>query len=134
MPSNPLRSHALPTELVRLPSNTLRSTLFKNFQSLPVMTKILFNTQPYHHCQLPWHFDMAIWRSSGLWNGGGGELCSSCACMLHYFNRVWLFDTLWIVVLQAPVSTRFSRPKFLEWAAMPSSGGSSWSRDETCIS
>ena len=37
-----------------------------------------------------------------------------CVCML---SRVWLFDTLWAVARQAPLSTEFSRQEY--WSELP---------------
>ena len=53
------------------------------------------------------------------------------------FSCVWLFATLWTIAhqtplspwtaaCQAPLSMGFLRKKILEWVAMPSSKGSSW--------
>ena len=42
--------------------------------------------------------------------------------MLSCFSCVWLFETLWIVAHQAPLSMGFSRQEYT-----PSSKGSSWS-------
>ena len=39
------------------------------------------------------------------------------ACMLSYFSCVGLFETLWTVVSQAPLSMGFSRQKC--WSALP---------------
>ena len=41
--------------------------------------------------------------------------------------------TIWTVAFQVPLSMEFSR-QILEWVAMPFSRGSSWPRDQTCIS
>ena len=57
-----------------------------------------------------------------------------CVCMLSHFSRVQLFTTLWTVARQAPLSMGILQAKTLEWVAMPSSRGSSWPRDRTCIS
>ena len=52
------------------------------------------------------------------------------ACMLSRFSHVQLFATPWTVAL-----CPWDFPgKTLEWAAMPSSRGSSWPRDHTCSS
>ena len=50
------------------------------------------------------------------------------------FSRIWLFVTTWTVAHQAPLSMGFSRQELLEWAAMPSSRGSSRPRDRTHVS
>ena len=44
-------------------------------------------------------------------------------CMLSHFNWVQLFATLWTVACQVPLS----QTRILEWVAMPSSKGSSYS-------
>ena len=65
---------------------------------------------------------------------GKSEPQSVCVCMLSHFSRVQLFTTLWTVACQAPLSMGILQAKILEWVAMPSSRGSSWPRDRTCIS
>ena len=57
-----------------------------------------------------------------------------CACTLSCFVCVWLFATLWTVACQALSVHRILQAKILEWGAMPSSRGSSWLRDQTCLS
>ena len=57
-----------------------------------------------------------------------------CACMLSCFSCVWLFVTLWTVGFQAPLSMGILQGWILEWVAMPSSRGSSQSRDQTQVS
>ena len=47
---------------------------------------------------------------------------------------VQFFATSWTVACQAPLSMELSRQELLEWVAMPSSSGSCWSRDWTCVS
>ena len=54
----------------------------------------------------------------------------SFLCMLSCFGCVWLFVTPRTVACQAPLSMGFSR----QWVPMPSSRGSSWPRDGTCVS
>ena len=49
-------------------------------------------------------------------------------------NRVRLFATPWPVARQAPLSMRILQARVLEWAAMPSSRGSSQPRDQTQVS
>ena len=51
----------------------------------------------------------------------------------QWLNHVWRFVTLWIVALQVPLSIGFLGKK-LEWVAISSSRGSSWPRDQPCIS
>ena len=55
--------------------------------------------------------------------------------MLSYFNCVRLFGTLWIITcLMAGFSIHgILQGRMLEWLAMPSSRGPSWSRDRTII-
>ena len=49
-----------------------------------------------------------------------------CVCArAHALGRVQLFVTPWTVARQAPLSMEFSRPRILEWVAMPFSRGSS---------
>ena len=38
-------------------------------------------------------------------------------CMLSHSSRVQLFETLWTIVFQAPVSTEFSRQEY--WSGLP---------------
>ena len=54
-----------------------------------------------------------------------------CLCAKS-LQSVRLFATPWTVARQAPLSMGFSSP--LEWVAVPSSRGSSQSRDGTCVS
>ena len=56
----------------------------------------------------------------------------SWACMytLNRYSHVWLFETLWTVAHQAPLSTAFSRQEY--WSGLPSSRGLSWPRDRIC--
>ena len=56
-----------------------------------------------------------------------------CACLLSCFSRVWLFSTLWTVARQIPLSMGVLQASTLE-LAMPSSRGSSWPTEWTCIS
>ena len=54
--------------------------------------------------------------------------------MLSHFSHVWLFATLWTVAHQAPPFIHgILQARMLEWEAMPSSSGSSWPRDRTCV-
>ena len=59
------------------------------------------------------------------------EIWCIYVCVL---SRVQLFATPWPVACQASLSIGFSRPEILEWVAISSSSGSSWPRDQTCIS
>ena len=56
------------------------------------------------------------------------------ACMLILFSFVWLFATPMDVARQAPLSMGILPARILEWAAIPSSRGSSRSRDQTLVS
>ena len=56
------------------------------------------------------------------------------ACVLSSFSCVWLFVTSWTVALQAPLSMGILQVRILKWVTMPSSRGSSWPRDQTCVS
>ena len=49
-------------------------------------------------------------------------------------GRVPFFATPWTVARQAPLSMRILQARILEWVAMPSSRGSSQSRDQTQVS
>ena len=51
-----------------------------------------------------------------------------------HFSCVWLFATPWTVARQAPPSTGILQARILEWAARPSSRGSSWPRYRTRLS
>ena len=57
-----------------------------------------------------------------------------CICILSHFSHAWLFVTPWTVAHQALLSMGILPARILEWVAMPSSKGSSQSRDWTCIS
>ena len=59
-------------------------------------------------------------------------------CYMHYvctqlFGCVWLFETPWTVVHQAPLSVELWT-RILEWVAISSSKGSSQPRDRICSS
>ena len=56
------------------------------------------------------------------------------AVMYLVFNHVQLFVTPWAVVCQAPLSMGILQTRKLEWVAMPSSRGSSQTRDWTLVS
>ena len=57
-----------------------------------------------------------------------------CACVLSHFSRVGLFVIPWTVACQSPLSMEILQARILEWAAMPSSRGSSRPRDQTSVS
>ena len=54
-------------------------------------------------------------------------------CMLSCFSLVWLYVILWTVARPAPLSMGILQARILEWFAMPSSRGSSWSRYRTGV-
>ena len=56
------------------------------------------------------------------------------ACVLIHLSHVQLFEILWTVAHQAPLSMEFSKQNILEWIAMPSSMGSSQPRERICVS
>ena len=56
------------------------------------------------------------------------------SCVLSRFSHVRFFVTPWTAAHQASLSMGFSRPRILEWVAMPSSRGSSQSRDRSQVS
>ena len=56
------------------------------------------------------------------------------ACMPSHFSCIRLCVTSWTLTCQAPLSMGFSRQEYWSRLPMPSSRGSSWSRDPTCIS
>ena len=49
-------------------------------------------------------------------------------------NCIWLFETPWTAACQALFVHWIFQARILEWVAISSSRGSSWSRDQTCIS
>ena len=55
-------------------------------------------------------------------------------CVLSCFSSIWFFATPWTVACQAPLSMGILQARILEWVVMPSSRGSSQSRDQTCVS
>ena len=42
---------------------------------------------------------------------------SACVCILSSFSLIWLFETLWTVAHQAPLSMGFSRQEY--WSGLP---------------
>ena len=54
--------------------------------------------------------------------------------MLSRFSRLQLFETLWTVACQAPLSMGILQARILERVAMPSSRGSSQPRDRPQVS
>ena len=57
-----------------------------------------------------------------------------CVCILSCFSCVQLFATPWTIAYQAALSMGILQARILEWVAMPSSRGSSWSKDQTWVS
>ena len=57
---------------------------------------------------------------------------SGSFCVISCFSHVQLFATLWTVAHQVLLHG-ILQTRILEWVAMPSSRGSSWPRDQTCI-
>ena len=55
-------------------------------------------------------------------------------CMLNHFSHVWFFATLWICSLPGSCVHGILQAWLLEWVAVPSSKGSSWTRDRTHVS
>ena len=53
--------------------------------------------------------------------------------MLSHFSRAQLCETLWTNSLPGSSVPGILQARMLEWTAMPSSGGSSQSRDQTHI-
>ena len=41
------------------------------------------------------------------------------ACVLTHFSRVQLFEILWTVAYQAPLSMEFSKQEYWEWVTIP---------------
>ena len=50
------------------------------------------------------------------------------------FSHAQLFATLWTVACHAPLIHGILQTRILEWVALPSCRGSSWSKDQTCVS
>ena len=55
-------------------------------------------------------------------------------CHAKSLQSWWLFETLWTVALQAPLSLGTLQARILQWVAMPSSRGSSPPGDGTHVS
>ena len=62
------------------------------------------------------------------------RVCVSVHACAQLLSCVWLFVTPRTVAHQASLSMEFSRPRILEWAAIPFSMGSSQPRDQTRVS
>ena len=68
---------------------------------------------------------------------GSGISLSVCVCVCVYVQLlrcIQFFATTWAIAHQASLSMEFSMPRILEWVAISFSGGSSWPRDQTCVS
>ena len=70
-----------------------------------------------------------FWRGTSCFLGQGHV---TLVCVLSHFSCVRLFAAPWTVAHQAPLSMRFSRQEY--WSGLPSSGGSSWPRDQAWVS
>ena len=57
-----------------------------------------------------------------------------CACVLSFCSPVALFVTPWTVAPPGSYVHGILQVRILEWVDTPSSGGSSWPRDQTCVS
>ena len=55
-------------------------------------------------------------------------------CVLRHLSDVWLFVIRMDCSLSGSSVHRILQARILEWIAMPSSRGSSWPRDRTCVS
>ena len=55
-------------------------------------------------------------------------------CCAYSLSRVQLFATAWTIAHQAPLSMGILQARVLEWVAMPSSRGSSQSKNQTRVS
>ena len=58
----------------------------------------------------------------------------NASCVLSCFSCVWLCVTLWTTDLPGSSVHEILQARIREWIAIPSSRGSSWPRDRTCIS
>ena len=89
------------------------------YKSLPMRPGVLrfMGSQRVGH---GWATDLIWWDTS---------------CVLSHVSRVWLLATLWTVCSLPGSSVQgILQARILEWVAMPSSRGSSWPRDRTCVS
>ena len=59
---------------------------------------------------------------------------TSVLCCAYSLSHIQLFSTPWMAVHQDPLSKGILWARILEWVAMPSSSGSSQSRDRTQVS
>ena len=58
---------------------------------------------------------------------------SIAECMLSHFSHVWLCNAMDYSRQESSVHG-ILQARILDWVAMPSSRGSSWPRDQTCVS
>ena len=54
--------------------------------------------------------------------------------VVQLLSHLWLFATPWTTAYQAPLSMGFPRQEYWSRLPFPFSRGSSWSRDQTCVS
>ena len=95
-------------------SRTLREDVLRNLRSVVSLTFLLGMT---------WGFAFFAWGPLNvpfmylfsIFNSLQGKITG--ACLLSHFNCVWLFDTLWTVAHQAPLTMRFSREEY--WSGLP---------------
>ena len=120
--------------------------LRRDFQRLSIIFLRIFFFTNLNLCMGDWktHYCVGQRVCSGfsiLPNGkthnepfGQINITNNCMCVLNRFSHVWVFVTLWTVARQAHLSMGILQARILEWVAMPSSRGSSQSRDRTCKS
>ena len=61
------------------------------------------------------------------------RVCVCVCCMLSHFSGVQLFVTLWTVASSGSSVHGILQARILEWVALPSSRGSSQTRDQNCL-
>ena len=82
-----------------------------------------------------WELDAELSLLKPYWNHIFAYLFIMLLCVCAYsLSCVWLFATPWTAVHQTPLSMRILQARILEWVALPSSRGSSQSRDWTQVS
>ena len=88
-----------------------------------------------HSSILPWSSPWTV-ESGGLPSMGSQATFThySLSHMLSHFNHVQLFVIPWTVARQAPLFTKFSRPEYWKWVAVPFSRVSSQPKDRTQVS
>ena len=109
-------------------SRTLREDVLRNLRSVVSLTFLLGMT---------WGFAFFAWGPLNvpfmylfsIFNSLQGKITG--ACLLSHFSHVRLFDTLWTVAHQAPLSMRFSREVYWSGLPCPPSRASSPSRHGT---